>query len=147
MNVKNLSILFKHLLEYQESITVSYRIDGILSAPQVICKDNIKIVDWRQILRNLSWDEFKKNVLFRLMDHHAYPICGICGDIIERKDKLTADHMVCKRRGGPDDLYNLQPAHLRCNTKRGDKPLRDTSPYWRHIRKGDIIRIQNQDKR
>jgi 5-methylcytosine-specific restriction endonuclease McrA len=100
---------------------------------------------WKDLLKNLSWAEFKKNILFSLMDRQVYPICGLCAKPIERKDKLTADHMVCRVAGGSDDLYNLQPAHLRCNNKRSDRPLpdTDTSPYWHHKRTGKIIHNEN----
>lgn len=43
----------------------------------------------------------------------------------------SADHLVPRSHGGPDSLDNLRPAHhrrcrvcgLRCNTKRGARPL------------------------
>lgn len=45
--------------------------------------------------------------------------CHLCG----RLGATTADHVVPRRDGGSDDLLNLRPAHLSCNSARGAMPL------------------------
>ena len=36
-------------------------------------------------------------------------------------ERLVIDHVIPRRHGGTDDLSNLQPAHHRCNLRKGDK--------------------------
>lgn len=48
----------------------------------------------------------------------ASTVCGICG----KPGAGTVDHIVPVNRGGdPYDLANLQPAHARCNYRKGDR--------------------------
>lgn len=48
-------------------------------------------------------------------------VCIICG----RPGSDSADHVIPRADGGAVyDLDNLGPAHLRCNSSRGRKPLR-----------------------
>lgn len=52
-------------------------------------------------------------------------ICWICGGEIEVKGAdptmgLSLDHVVPMALGGWHDLINLRPAHLRCNSSKGD---------------------------
>lgn len=54
--------------------------------------------------------------------------CHLCGDPITvystGRWRFSWDHVVPRAAGGSDDLWNLQPAHLGCNIRRGDTPLR-----------------------
>lgn len=56
-------------------------------------------------------------------------ICGICGreinKTIQYPDKMSAstDHIVPLARGGAHTRSNLQVTHLRCNLKKGQRPL------------------------
>lgn len=36
----------------------------------------------------------------------------------------TADHIVPQSKGGPHELWNLQPACAHCNSSRGNRPIR-----------------------
>lgn len=53
--------------------------------------------------------------------------CGICGTAIRRSavypDPMapTIDHIVPLAAGGTHARENLQPAHSRCNTRKGDR--------------------------
>ena len=46
--------------------------------------------------------------------------CGICGDPVEF-DCFTIDHIEPIARGGPHVVANLQPAHGRCNARKGHR--------------------------
>ena len=52
-------------------------------------------------------------------------ICGICGDDIALSLRwpdamsLSIDHIIPLARGGTNEDHNLQPAHLRCNFRKG----------------------------
>lgn len=45
--------------------------------------------------------------------------CHLCGTT----GATTADHLVPRSKGGGDDLANLRPAHLSCNSARGAMDL------------------------
>jgi 5-methylcytosine-specific restriction endonuclease McrA len=42
-------------------------------------------------------------------------ICALCG----KPGANTADHIVSLMHGGDNSIDNLQPAHQRCNSKKG----------------------------
>jgi 5-methylcytosine-specific restriction endonuclease McrA len=46
--------------------------------------------------------------------------CGICGEHVPYH-LFTVDHIIPISRGGPHLLYNLQPAHKSCNSRKGDR--------------------------
>lgn len=46
----------------------------------------------------------------------AVVYCAICGQPIQKNQKLTLDHWVPKNKGGASDLTNLKPAHKICNS-------------------------------
>lgn len=46
-------------------------------------------------------------------------VCHLCG----RPGATTADHITPRSRGGLDVIENLRPAHHRCNSARGARPL------------------------
>lgn len=48
-------------------------------------------------------------------------ICWLCKQPIPGLP--SADHVLPRSKGGTDDIENLRPACLKCNTKRGTKPL------------------------
>ncbi|MDB5422572.1 MAG: endonuclease [Brevundimonas sp.] len=53
-------------------------------------------------------------------------VCGICGKQIfhtkkDPKGRLSVDHILPKSWGGSDDSRNLQPSHVGCNQKKGNK--------------------------
>ncbi|MFW0790092.1 HNH endonuclease [Gordonia sp. CPCC 205333] len=48
-------------------------------------------------------------------------VCHLCG----REGATTADHVIPRSKGGADALFNLRPAHRRCNQQRGDMPLNE----------------------
>jgi 5-methylcytosine-specific restriction endonuclease McrA len=54
-------------------------------------------------------------------DEYQCQYCGLIG-----RD-LTIDHVVPKRLGGPATWENLVTCCRRCNSKKGDKPLHQTS--------------------
>jgi 5-methylcytosine-specific restriction endonuclease McrA len=56
-------------------------------------------------------------------------ICGICKKLIDLRLEypnpysMSIDHIVPVSQGGTNNQFNLQPAHLVCNSSRGNKPL------------------------
>lgn len=63
------------------------------------------------------------------------PVCWLCGQPIDYEaepgttpDSLTLDHRfpVSRRPDLQDDPANFMPAHLSCNTRRGDRDPHDS---------------------
>ncbi|MFD2840105.1 HNH endonuclease [Populibacterium corticicola] len=38
-------------------------------------------------------------------------------------DGPSVDHLIPRSKGGTNDMGNLRPAHQRCNSRRGNRPL------------------------
>lgn len=51
----------------------------------------------------------------------GFIICGICHEKIERVKDLTIDHIIPKSKGGSNKKYNVQPAHYKCNHRKGSE--------------------------
>ncbi|MGP9605603.1 HNH endonuclease [Glutamicibacter sp. AOP33-2CA-4] len=53
--------------------------------------------------------------------------CHLCGRVIDPelkgKQGLSLDHVVPRSAGGQNTIENLRPAHLSCNSARGDRPI------------------------
>ena len=64
---------------------------------------------------------YKSAQLSRAVTQAKGTTCHICGQPIY--GRVSADHIVPVALGGSDDVSNLAPSHLRCNVKRGVKPL------------------------
>lgn len=45
--------------------------------------------------------------------------CALCGEPITKRHEISVDHIVPKSKGGATDYHNFQPAHARCNNKKG----------------------------
>lgn len=54
-----------------------------------------------------------------VITRHGY-VCGICGGDIDPAD-MSIDHIMPITLGGTDDPDNMQPAHLRCNSRKGNR--------------------------
>jgi len=46
--------------------------------------------------------------------------CGICGGLMFDEQK-SIDHRIPLARGGNNDIFNLQMAHLACNQRKSDR--------------------------
>jgi 5-methylcytosine-specific restriction endonuclease McrA len=53
--------------------------------------------------------------------------CHICKLLIV--GKVSVDHVIPRSHGGTDHISNLRPAHLRCNKRRGARPLTHLTPH------------------
>jgi 5-methylcytosine-specific restriction endonuclease McrA len=53
--------------------------------------------------------------------------CAICGQPERADDRLEADHIIPKSKGGPDHPSNLRAVHRSCNLARGNREL-DPAP-------------------
>lgn len=50
-------------------------------------------------------------------------LCHLCLRPIETLPEYSIDHVVSRSNGGTDDIENLRPAHLSCNSSRGDRSI------------------------
>lgn len=50
----------------------------------------------------------------------TYYRCVSCGGWFSKSD-ITVDHRIPKRKGGTDDLWNLQPMCRHCNSSKRDR--------------------------
>lgn len=64
----------------------------------------------------IPWDM----VDFRTVYRNHGGKCGICHGPVDF-ESFTIDHIVPISKGGPHLLHNLQPAHHRCNSRKGDR--------------------------
>jgi len=71
--------------------------------------------------------EQKRLWLLRLK--HKELFCALCGELILNADELSKDHIVPKSKGGPNSPSNYQPAHKRCNSKRGCMTMREWKKF------------------
>lgn len=66
-----------------------------------------------------AWAGRYAQALTRACLAHWGTRCHLCGSM----GATTADHRIPRAAGGDDSLDNLRPAHLGCNSARGDMPL------------------------
>lgn len=54
---------------------------------------------------------------------------------LQRQRSFCVEHVVPKKRGGPDDIDNLVPSCYRCNAQKGTKNLEEFRQYfaWKSI--------------
>jgi 5-methylcytosine-specific restriction endonuclease McrA len=52
---------------------------------------------------------------------HLWPHCGICGDLIERREDASIDHLVPISQGGAETPDNVCLTHKRCNHARSNR--------------------------
>lgn len=69
-------------------------------------------------------------------------LCAICHEPItlqgsKHRGNLTVDHIVPKSLGGPNIKENFQPAHSKCNHRRGSKILQE---FQGQLTKEQILR-------
>ena len=57
-------------------------------------------------------------------------ICPICGKPTERRRGLSLDHVIPRSRGGADRLGNLIVAHVRCNSRKGNRMPTGCEVIW-----------------
>jgi len=67
----------------------------------------------------MSWGGRKVGRLRGLVLAEYGDTCHLCG----HPGADTVDHIIPRSRGGTDDLDNLRPAHLSCNSARRDVAL------------------------
>ena len=48
-----------------------------------------------------------------------YPICVLCGKPITDIKQLSTEHLLPKSKGGTSADNNVEPAHKRCNNRKG----------------------------
>jgi len=67
----------------------------------------------------MSWGGRKVPRLRQQVVDYYGTVCWICRAPIT--GTVSIDHVIPRSRGGSDDLDNLRPACLRCNTSRGNR--------------------------
>lgn len=71
----------------------------------------------------------KKITLKETVYSKSYGICQLCYSPVSKHLKYphpksaSIDHIIPLSRGGADNIYNMQLAHLVCNMKKGNKIL------------------------
>lgn len=66
---------------------------------------------------NAEYDRNRDAVIQHVILHGG--VCFLCGRAFAHDQKITAEHIVPLRKGGGNDLGNLAPAHLSCNSSGG----------------------------
>ena len=93
-----------------------------------ICSDMAKETKRRQIGVAKFNKSTAPNIVARIY-YRDKGLCGICNKHIDLQlqypdpNSLSIDHIIPISLGGNNFQANLQPSHLICNTKRGNKPL------------------------
>ncbi len=64
--------------------------------------------------------QFKEPVDRRVVYERGAGVCGICRNPVAA-DAFAVDHIIPIAAGGEHSYANTQPAHPRCNSKKGDK--------------------------
>jgi HNH endonuclease len=73
------------------------------------------------IWQGMNWIRQEKRLAIYLRDGLA---CAYCGSAVEQGTPLTLDHVRCFSKGGSNAESNLVTACVRCNSSRGNRPLR-----------------------
>ena len=75
----------------------------------------------RQKNQGMNWIAQTSRLTIYLRDGLA---CAYCGDSVEGGAKLTLDHIIPYSKGGSNSPSNLVACCHRCNSARGDRPMR-----------------------
>ncbi|MBO4480297.1 MAG: HNH endonuclease [Alphaproteobacteria bacterium] len=62
-----------------------------------------------------------KSLLRILASHGEFPTCSACGKPITDFKEFSWDHIVAKSQGGPNEIGNMTPMHVKCNGAKGSK--------------------------
>ena len=71
--------------------------------------------------KGMNWIRQEKRLAIYLRDGLA---CVYCGDSVENGAKLSLDHLVPDSKGGSNEATNLVTCCTRCNSARGNRPVR-----------------------
>ena len=89
---------------------------------------NVNYENWDRLIVTLRPKWVKKWIL-AMMAVGEYVLCGTnCNKFIENESEFSWEHEMPKSCGGRYKLYNLHPAHKKCNHDRGVDPIK-FSPY------------------
>ena len=109
--------------DYQPLNICSYRKAVILSLKnkvQVLSKRVIRLINYIRIpFSRLMSTAPTRNLI---MKRDGY-ICSYCG----AKEQLTIDHILPTSKGGQNTWENMTTCCLKCNSKKGDKLLKETN--------------------
>lgn len=72
--------------------------------------------------QGMNWIRKNKRLAIYLRDGMA---CLYCGDSVVNEVKLTLDHLKPYSKGGSNDSKNLITCCLQCNSKRGNRRVKD----------------------
>jgi 5-methylcytosine-specific restriction endonuclease McrA len=109
--------------DYQPLSVCSYRKAVILSLKnkvQVLSKRVIRLINYVRLpFSRLMSTAPTRNLI---MKRDGY-ICSYCG----AKEQLTIDHILPTSKGGQNTWENMTTCCLKCNSKKGDKLLKETN--------------------
>jgi 5-methylcytosine-specific restriction endonuclease McrA len=86
----------------------------------------VRVINRRALLRGES-SSFTREEWIALCERYEFK-CLCCGNTFPLK-KLSADHIVPVTRGGANDIHNIQPLCIPCNSKKGTQTI-DYLPAW-----------------
>jgi len=80
--------------------------------------------------RSQTVNEQRRLWLSQLKDRSL--LCALCGELILHIHDLSKDHIIPKASpyNGPNHPDNYQPAHKKCNNKRGCMSMEEWVSYW-----------------
>jgi len=104
-----------HFTDWKRAVVLLFK-----DKAKLINKRIIRLVNYVRIPFKSALNSYPKRKLIYKRDDYT---CQYCGSV---KD-LTIDHVVPKSRGGSNNWDNLVSCCRKCNLKKGDKLLSETS--------------------
>lgn len=104
-----------HFTDWKRAVVLLFK-----DKAKLINKRIIRLVNYVRIPFRSALNSYPKRKLIYKRDDYT---CQYCGSV---KD-LTIDHVVPKSRGGSNNWDNLVSCCRKCNLKKGDKLLSETS--------------------
>lgn len=104
-----------HFTNWKRAINLLFK-----EKARFISKRVIRLVNYVRIPFNYGRDSYPTRALIYKRDDHECQYCG------SKKD-LTIDHVIPRSKGGQDTWENLVACCTKCNLKKGNQMLSETS--------------------
>jgi len=128
MDLDHVERLFNALINAQDKKTCAFFLH--MDIRKCVKKILSTLINSNETNKLLTCVQMKR-IYTILGDYGLSPVCRLCGEPIQidsatpmdRPKSFSWDHVVPRAFGGPYELYNTEPAHRRCNSKRGCDPF------------------------